>query len=166
MVLKRGLVEVECHRIQISTCWLCACLLIIFMSSCIGDGLTNSQRKFLENLKDPIPTQKEMAYAKLLKTKKYSEINFQIPISGVVAKGQSTYIIEMNCPFIVTKDNKDSVADAATDIARELYCEVIEDSTISEFGELIVEFSNRKHYIMVKTYTYDILNRLCFQHEK
>jgi hypothetical protein len=116
-------------------------MISLLTTGCMGDGTTPSQRYYLDHLKPNKPTAKELNFAKSLVKQGYSEIDFDIPIIGEVGVGASIYTIEMNCPFVLTEQNKDSVIGVTKEIANELYTKVIEDSTIYEFGDVDITFN-------------------------
>jgi hypothetical protein len=98
------------------------------------------QRKWLDELEDPIPTQKEVSFCDSLKQIGYSNVSLNIPIKGVDAEGESFYILKATPPFELTKNNKDSISQVNLELANTLYKDVIEDSIMVELGTIEVVF--------------------------
>ncbi len=123
------------------------CSIVVFITSCIGDGKTASQREYLKNLKDNPLTNKELNFQDSLKKMNYTNIKFDAPIIGYVCQGCSSYIVQMDCPFDLLEKNKDSVRQINLDMAKFLYSSVIEDSIIYDFGEIRIEYNVAKSEI-------------------
>lgn len=119
----------------------------LFITSCIGDGKTNSQREYLKNLKDYPLTNKELNFQDSLKTMNYTNIKIDAPIIGYVCQGCSSYIVQMNCPFDLSQKNKDSIKQINLEMAKFLYSNVIEDSIIYDVGEIRIEYNVEKSEI-------------------
>lgn len=123
------------------------CSIVLFITSCIGDGKTNSQREYLKNLTHYPLTNKELNFQDSLKKMNYTNIKFDAPIIGYVCQGCSSYIVQMDCPFELSEKNKDSVKQINLEMAKFLYSNVIEDSVIYDFGEIRIEYTVEKSEI-------------------
>lgn len=113
----------------------------LIFSSCIGDGMTDDQREFLENLPSPDLTIKELNYKHSLEKKGYKKIEFEIPIIGEGISGGSAYSISLDAPFNLTKDNRDSVILVNEKIANELFNKVLSDSIKKDIEIIYVSFN-------------------------
>ncbi|MBI1837892.1 MAG: hypothetical protein HYR91_11575 [Flavobacteriia bacterium] len=114
-------------------------VLTLFLN-CIGDGMTDGQRKWYASLKPNQPTVKELKFADSLKTLKYSKIKYTIPVRGQMAYGFSSYYISLECPYLMTFYNKDSIKKVNLQIATELYSKVIADSILYDILDVNVIF--------------------------
>jgi hypothetical protein len=113
----------------------------LIFSSCIGDGMTDDQREFLDSLPTPDLTRNELEYKSNLEKKGFQNIDFEIPIIGEGIAGGSSYSLSMDAPFNLTIKNRDSIIKANENIAKDLCEKVLSDSMLNDLETIYVSFN-------------------------
>lgn len=129
-------------------------ILLLLNTSCsFGDGMSSSQKKYLENLQPKKLTDKEIGFKNKLSLEGYFNIEIINPRIGIVNYGNSEYYIYLNCPFDYVPEKSDTLNKITKKIVNDLFTNVIEDSILYDINIISVHL-NLKHHRTKKSIEY------------
>lgn len=123
-------------------------LVAIVLHSCIGDGMTDTQREFFANAHKR--SAKEKRFMADLRTSGYKEISIKSPSYKIDDPNSGDYNLKLECPFDFTLKNKDSIQNISDSLADVLYTKVISDSVLYVCQVVSIKLNVRKNYTKIK----------------